>query len=338
MRRWSKTWAGGVGGRLLGVLAVGATLAAGLTASTPPDRLAQQAAEFDRVFAAYQGWFVGERDERGLAYDHWRYDDFGDPVGDRTYDVQIDYARLGRSPDVAVLRRDRNSRPGYGLDVIHPAGSPEDFVLVGDRYREPVSLPEQETLRPPGSTEPLARALWIARPTTLADAGGWDRCATAGTSGTCILDQAIAATRAAVPGVPRTYHRAPDGTVTARTAVRLIDLVAYDLAPIGAYQLAVLQPVLYDLVPFTIVFSPAGVLDFAELNGRFTVPGATLELQLGQQHLGVATPADFPSPPADPAQIQRMDRTEYLMFVNDAFLLQRLEAPGEVGRDSAGPG
>jgi hypothetical protein len=238
----------GVGARLLRVLAVGVTLAAGLAASTAPDRLAQQAAEFDRVFAAYQGWFVGERDELGLAYDHWRYDDFEDPVGDRTYDVQIDYARLGRSPDVAVLRRDRNSRPGYGLDVIHPAGSPEDFVLVGDRYREPVSLPEQETLRPPGSTEPLARALWIARPTTLADAGGWDRCATAGTSGTCILDQAIAATRAAVPGVPRTYHRATDGTVTARTAVRLIDLVAYDLAPIGAYQLAVLQPVLYGAV------------------------------------------------------------------------------------------
>lgn len=322
--------------RLIAGLAAVAAAAAVLTASSPPDRFAQQAAAFDQVFAAYQGWFVGERDERGVAYDHWRYDDALDPGGVLASDGEIDYARLGRTPEVAVLRRERNARPGFSLDVIHPAGSELDFVLIGDRYREPVTLPQDQTLHPSPPGEPLARTLWIARPTTLADSGGWDRCASGATSRTCRIDKAIAATRAAVPDVPRTYDRGGDGTVTARTGVRLIDLLTYDLAPFNSYQVAVLQPVLYDLVPFTIVFAPDATLRFAELNGRLTAPGASIEVHVGQQHLGVATAADFPAPPSGPAEIQQMGRLEWVLFSENARLLERVAHSGEV--PPGGPG
>lgn len=143
-------------------------------------------------------------------------------------------------------------------------------------------------------------------------------CHRAGTSLFCTLEKAVAATRAAVPDVPRTYRRAPDGTVTARTGIRFLDLVAYDLTPVKADQLTLLQPVLGTLVPFTVTFGPDGTLDRAELNGRLTTSDATIEVQLGLEHRGVATPTDFPAPPTDPTQIRRVDRLEWVFFIDAA--------------------
>lgn len=150
-------------------------IAAVAVAAGAPDGRVAEAAAFDRAFAAYQGWFTGERDERGTRYEHWRYTD-ASGAGTRRIDVEIDYARAGRGRDIALLRRDRNARPGFSLDHLHEPGSPDDLVLVGDRYRRPV---DQGDGLPPA---PLARTLWIARPTTLADSNGWDPCATGGTS------------------------------------------------------------------------------------------------------------------------------------------------------------
>ena len=97
----------------------------------------------------------------------------------------------------------------------------------------------------------------------------------AGTALFCKLDWAVAATRAAIPDVPRSYRHSPDGAITARTAIRFIDLVTYNLAPTSARQLAQRQPAFQTLLPFTITISidSHGRLDRAELNGRFTTDG-----------------------------------------------------------------
>lgn len=136
---------------------------------------------------------------------------------------------------------------------------------------------------------------------------------------------------AAVPGVPRTDRQAPDGPVTAGTGIRFTDLVTFDLAPTNARQLAVLQPAFDTLVPFTVTFRPDGSLERAELNGRLSVPGAVLEVQLGIENRGVATPADFPAPTTDPARVERVGRVEYVLFIDAANRLQQAEMATDPG-------
>lgn len=292
--------------RLAGAVLVVLTVAAGGTASTAPDRLAIEAAAFDQTYAAYQAWFTGERDEQGTSYAHWRYTSTQD-TRVRTIDDETDYARMGRGRDIALLRRDRNARPGFSLDYLHAPSSDEDLVLLGDRFVAPgdnwVGEPTQ----------------WVARPTTLADTSGWDPCATGGTAQFCTLEDALTATRKAVPDVPRTYRRAEDGTITARTGIRFLDLVAYDLTPVNSGQLALLQSVLNTLVPFTITIGRDGTFARAELNGHLAAPDATIEVQLGLEHRGVATAADFPaSPRDDPTQVRHVDRLEWVFFLDAA--------------------
>jgi hypothetical protein len=171
--------------------------------------------------------------------------------------------------------------------------------------------------------------LWMARPTTMAASGGWDPCATAGTVLFCDLDRAVAATRAAIPDVPRSYHRAPDGAITARTAIRFIDLVTYNLAPTNARQLAQLQPALHTLVPFTITFNRDGSLGRAELNGRLTTDEAILEVQLGLEHRGPATAADFPAPPSNPDEVTHATHLDALVFSGSAARLAEQEQAAE---------
>jgi hypothetical protein len=322
-------WGARIGGVVL-LVAVGASL---LTSSGPRAGLAEQAADFDRVYAAYQGWFLGERDERGTGYTHWRYEDLRDPAGARTLSTEIDYARMGRGSQIALWRRDRNAAPGFGLDYLHQPGSQEDLVLLGDRFRESVVQPGFEEFPP----RPITTALWIARPTTLADAGGWSPCATAGTAQFCGLDQSVQATRAAVPGVPRTVAYAEDGTVTARTAIRFMDLVA-TLAPTNARQLALLEPVLHELVPFTIVLGPDGRFVRAELNGRLATAAASIEMQVGQESHGPATAADFPPGPTDDSQIQRVSRLEWVVISESASKLANRDLAADVDPDPGAPG
>lgn len=286
-------------------LSAAVLVAAAASASSAPDRDAEQAAAFDRTYAAAQGWFTGERDEQGTSYRHLRYTSPQEKRV-RTVDLEIDYARMGRGHDIALLRRDRLARPGFSLDFLHTPGSDEDLVLLGDRYRQPADG---------WVGEPTP---WIARPTVMADSGGWNPCATASTSLVCDLDKAVAATRKALPDVPRTYQQTPDGTVTARTGIRLLDLVAYDLVGVNASQLALLQTELDTLVPLTITVAPDGTFTRLELNGRLTTPSATIEMQLGVEHRGDATAADFPAPPTDPRQIRHVGRVEYGFFIQAA--------------------
>lgn len=304
--------------KTLAAVATAAVLTLLAAGSAGPDPLAERAAQFDNAYAAFQGWYTGERDERGTSYAHWRYRDHATGTV-RTIDTETDYARRGRGTDIALLRRDRLSRPGFSLDYLHEPGSPVDLVLLGDRYRHP---------GPGWAGEPSA---WLARPTTLADVGGWSPCATGGTALFCPLDAAVAATRAAVPAVPRTAQRQPDGTITAQTGVRLLDLIAHDLTPLGATQLTALQPILTALVPLTITIGPDGTLVRAELNAELTTPAATLELQLGLEHLGVATAADFPAPPNE-AEIRHVDRLEYVFLLQDALDYATREAAAEAPR------
>lgn len=302
----------------LSALLVAVLVAATAAGSAAPNQLADRAAGFDTAYASFQGWFVGERDEQGTSYAHWRYQPQTGPP--RRIDSETDYARMGRGRGIALLRRDRGARPGFSLDYLHQPGSPLDLVLLGDRYRQP---------GPGWAGEPTA---WMARPTTLDDVGGWSPCSTAGTAPFCHLDAAVADTRAAVPTVPRTVSYGPDGTVTAQTGIRLIDLIARDLTPLTAQQLTALQPVLTTLLPFTIVIGPDGTLRHAEVNARISTASATVEIQLGFEHRGPATAADFPTPPpVDSPEVRQVDRLEYLFFLQAAtdyaVAQQAAEAP-----------
>ena len=303
---------------VLAAALVGALLVATATASAAPNQLADRAAGFDTAYASFRGWFVGERDEQGTSYAHWRYEPQTGPP--RTIDSETDYARMGRGRDIALLRRDRDARPGFSLDYLHQPGSPLDVVLLGDRYLQP---------GPDWAGEPTA---WVARPTTLDDVGGWSPCSTGGTAQFCGLDAAVGDTRAAVPAVPRTVTYATDGTVIARTGIRLIDLIARDLTPFNAQQLTALQPVLTTLLPFTITIGPDGTLRHAEVNARLSTVAATVAVQLGLEHRGPATAADFPTPPpVGSPEVRQVDRLEYIFFVqaaNDyAVAQQAAEAP-----------
>jgi hypothetical protein len=318
----------------LGLVALLQLTAAGADASTAQERRAAEAAEFDRVYAQFQGWFLGEHDEHGTSYEHWRFQDLratGNPTTSgtaasgtdavRRIDAETDYARMGRGRDITVLRRDRLSRPGFSLDYLHPGGTDIDYVLIGERYRQPVQLDPQLP------TRPLWPTLWMARPTTLSQ--GWDPCATGGTALFCDLDSAVAATRAAIPDVPRSYHRSPDGAITARTAIRFYDLITYDIAPTNARQLAQLQPAFTTLIPLTITFDSARRFVRAELNGRLTTDGAVLEVQLGIERRGTATAADFPAPPSNAHEITHANHLDAYVFAKEASDLRDRESAGE---------
>lgn len=116
-------------------------------------------------------------DEQGTSYEHWRFHDLGAGSGPtapsiassatvRRIDAETDYARMGRGRDTAVMRRDRLSRPGYGQGYIHPGGSEFDYVLIGDRYRQPVQL---DPTQPPAPLWPTPR---MARDTTTPNRDG----------------------------------------------------------------------------------------------------------------------------------------------------------------------
>lgn len=283
----------------------------GVVGSQARDPAIAQASRFDRAYTGFQAWFLGEQDERGTSWSHWRLQTGTDPP--RRSSTEIDYLRVGQGPQRATVTSGRFDAPGLSLDVLHPPGSDTDLVLIGDRYRRPAAPGEA------GPRGPLVTTPWIARPAIDAS-GSWSPCFSSATGIFCDLDRALARTRSVLPALPRWAQDHPDGARSAHTGIRLVDLLAVGNDPLDDRKLAQVVPLLHRLVPLTVTEDGLGRFVSVRLSGRLAAPGVQLDIDLGLEHSGSAVAADIPRGPRSPGEVTVMNELAYLRFARDAAL------------------
>lgn len=310
------------GARLVTVAVLTAALLAGVVSSTPQAGTVltaqQQAVEFDVLYENASAWFQGERDEKATFFVHQRLLNRTDDSFTGT-DSETDFVRYGRGENLQTYSNQRLSQPNFYINVLHPPGS-VDYAQIGDRYRLTYALTGPGS--PPG---PLVGTPWVQRPALLSyeRGAGWDACVFGPTAAFCEIDSALRDTRTAVPDLPRQVVHRTDGTVELRTGIRLIDLITQNVVGLNGRALYFAEPLLNDLVPYTIVFRPDGTLASAELHGAVFVPGVfALVVQTGYAQRGRSTAHDIPPVPSDPPEITVMTSYQWSAFSTRAGLVR----------------
>lgn len=266
---------------LVGLMA--ALLAAGCTSTVAGTAIAQrdvgdrssETALFDRLYGSLPTYFHTPPDEKSTSY-------VLASSGARSLRIETDNLWLGSPP--SLFSRTKSAQPGDNLDTFHPAGSPVDYALLGDRFKD------------------LAPTPWVAYPSFYEDTDFRPDCALPGQRVACKIQLAVDATVTASPdGVVRRATQDSAGGVELTTAVSLQALLDSNVVPVpddvrGGFTPAMLNT----LIPTTIDFTTAQKLQKIEVNG--VVPGnATapdLSVQVGLEIKGVPVVSDFPQAPS----------------------------------------
>jgi hypothetical protein len=268
----------GARGLLAGVVLVAtlsgckAHLVAGSGFADTDQVVTYQAAQFDAAITALDTNLDSDNSLRGTVFKHATF-------GSQKEDAEWDDYVLGSPP--AVFIKSTSSRAGDNLDTYHPAGSPVDYVLLGDLYK---------------ALEPTP---WVSLPTAYSGSS-LQTCQLPGIQTVCDLEDTIKYTKDA-GGVPivKQYTKNSDGTVTMLTAVTLASMLKdnYLLDVPSSISTKFTASMMKSLIPLRINLDKGGNILQIELDG--TVSGPTpFIIQVGYQVTGTTIPSDFPPPPS----------------------------------------
>ncbi|ONI73366.1 hypothetical protein ALI144C_46535 [Actinosynnema sp. ALI-1.44] len=238
---------------------------------TPNPEAARQAAAdvYSTSVRAIEKYVDETRDFRGTIF-------FYAAVNERKSGSDVDVAMRGTPP--ALLTKSRSKTPpGYDYDIYHPSGDPLEYVRLGKAYTS------------------IAPTEWVSM-----SASGTDLdCAIVGLQTLCKIVAALGATdKASPPGRNTTGMRLPDGRTELRTEITLKTVVDNQVINFPADVVALIEPAMMNrLVAVNIVLNSDRTLLKAEVKGEVHGEKSKVQLEIGYDAKGPATPADFPAAP-----------------------------------------
>ncbi|HEY7596511.1 MAG TPA: hypothetical protein VH969_25415 [Actinophytocola sp.] len=272
---------------VLAVVLLTASACAQATSGTPrPDAAASDEILVKAGYKAFREHFENLGDEHAKVYNFLNY-------GDTELKTEHESYKYG-DPPITVLERHRPPTDDRSA-VLHPPNDPYDYVRLDQQHAN------------------LARTPWVATPTLYRD--GFETCFLLTAWLACHLDNAIAQTRATAQDKPRERARRTGDGVEVTTGAQLGLMIDEGFIGIPADEEADVSAQMRDqLVPVTIKLDADMKFTGFEIRGKVDDgKSEPLELQIGYEVVGEATPHDFPDKPAasetttisDPAKAEK---------------------------------
>lgn len=242
-------------------------------------------------FKAFHDHFANLGDEHAKVYNFLNY-------GDTELKTEHESYKLG-DPPMTVLERHRASADDRSA-VLHPPDDPYDYVRLDEEHAN------------------LAPTPWVATPSLYKD--GFETCFLLTAWLACHLDNAIAQTKAHAQDKPVERARRTEHGVEVTTGAQLGLMIDEGFIGIPANEEAEVSAQMRDqIVPVTITFDADMKFTGFEIRGKVDDGRSQpLELQIGYEVLGEATPHDFPDKPA-PSETTTIDDPEQAEKFWDAF-------------------